>query len=88
MNTTTTHTNPTHTTLSPIQYQNWSISTKVIEGQLWVRWQHPKESFPRYSYPVSDRGLSETIRHVKFLIDLAVRLETSDPTLGRESPTT
>lgn len=59
----------------PIRYRDWSISTKVIGGQLWLRWQHPKESFPRYSYPVTERGLADTIRFARFLIDLTIKLE-------------
>ncbi|MFW6358947.1 MAG: hypothetical protein ACOC0N_07025 [Chroococcales cyanobacterium] len=63
--------------LKPIRYKNWIISTKVIRGKLWLRWQHPDETFPRYSYPVGEKGLSESIGHVRFLIDLAIRLEKS-----------
>lgn len=59
----------------PICYRNWKISTQVIEGKIWLRWQHPREDFPRYSYPVGDRGLVETVRQVRFLIDLAIKLE-------------
>jgi hypothetical protein len=59
----------------PIRYREWSISTKVIGRQLWLRWQHPKESFPRYSYPVTERGLADTIRFARFLIDLTIKLE-------------
>jgi hypothetical protein len=59
----------------PIRYRDWLITTKVIERQLWVRWQHPNESFPRYSYPVTDRGLADTIRYARFLIDITIKLE-------------
>lgn len=59
----------------PIRYRDWLISTKVIDRQLWVRWQHPNESFPRYSYPVTQRGLADTIRYARFLIDLTIKLE-------------
>lgn len=58
-----------------IRYKGWLITTKLINGKLWLRWQHPQESFPRCSCPVSDRGLAETIRHVRFFIDLAIKLE-------------
>ncbi|MBZ8183218.1 hypothetical protein [Oscillatoria salina] len=58
-----------------IYYRNWLIKTKVINGKLWLRWQHPAENFPRYSYPVGERGLSDTIRYVRLLIDLAITLE-------------
>ena len=60
----------------PIRYREWSISTKVIGRQLRLRRQHPKESFPRYSYPVTERGLADTIRFAQFLIDLTIKLET------------
>ncbi len=58
-----------------ISYRNWLIGTKVIDGRLWIRWQHPAESFPRYNYPVGEKGLAETIRYVRFLIDMAIKLE-------------
>lgn len=61
----------------PIQYRDWTISTKVIGGQLWLRWQHPQENFPRYSYPVTERGLADTIRFARFLIDLTIKLEAA-----------
>jgi hypothetical protein len=58
-----------------LTYRNWTISSKVINGQLWLCWQHPSESFPRYNFPVGDRSLSEAVRHVRFMIDLAIKLE-------------
>jgi hypothetical protein len=61
--------------VKPLRYRGWLICTKVIDGHLWLRWQHPKESFPRYSYPVTERGLADTIRYARFLIDLAIKLE-------------
>jgi hypothetical protein len=64
--------------LQPIQYREWLISTKVVDKQLWLRWQHPKETFPRYSYPVTERGLADTIRYARFIIDLSIRLEESE----------
>jgi len=64
--------------LQPIQYREWLISTKVLDKQLWLRWQHPKETFPRYSYPVTERGLADTIRYARFIIDLSIRLEESE----------
>ncbi len=59
----------------PLRYRNWLISTKVIDGHLWLRWQHPRESFPRYSYPVTERGLADTIRFARYLIDVVIKLE-------------
>lgn len=59
----------------PVGYKGWRISTKVINGKLWLRWQHPDENFPRYGCPVSEEGLEITINHVKFLINLANKLE-------------
>ncbi len=64
--------------MKPIQYRDWLITTKLIDGQLWLRWQHPKESFPRYSYPVTERGLADTIRYARFLIDIAIKLEETE----------
>ena len=66
------------TALQPIRYRDWLISTKVIDKQLWLRWQHPKESYPRYSYPVTERGLADTIRYARFIIDLAIQLEEAE----------
>lgn len=62
----------------PLRYRDWSISTKLINRQLWLRWQHPKEDFPRYSYPVTERGLTDTIRYARFLIDLTIKLEETE----------
>ncbi|MFB2835973.1 hypothetical protein [Floridanema evergladense] len=59
----------------PVRYKGWGISTKVINGKLWIRWQHPKENFPRYGCPVTEEGLDVTIGNVKFLINLANKLE-------------
>jgi hypothetical protein len=61
--------------IKPLRYRGWLISTKVIDRQLWLRWQHPRETFPRYSYPVTNRGLADTIRFARFLIDLSIKLE-------------
>ncbi|MEC4804133.1 MAG: hypothetical protein SAJ12_02590 [Jaaginema sp. PMC 1079.18] len=61
----------------PIYYHNWTIVTKVINGQLWLCWQHPDESFPRYNLPIGDRSLSDAVRHVCFTIDVAIKLEES-----------
>jgi hypothetical protein len=68
--------------MHPVKYRDWTISTKVINKQLWLRWQHPKEQVPRYSYPVMEKGLAETIRYVRFLIDLAIKLEDEAPKEG------
>lgn len=64
--------------MQPIRYRNWLISTKVIDRQLWLRWKHPHESFPRYSYPVTDRGLADTIRYARLLIDMVIQLEEAE----------
>jgi hypothetical protein len=73
-----TETSNFSTALQPIRYRDWLISTKVIDKQLWLRWQHPKESYPRYSYPVTERGLADTIRYARFIIDLAIQLEEAE----------
>lgn len=59
------------------KYKGWLISTVVIDGQLWLRWQHPKESFSRYGCPLTEQSVASTISHVRFLIDLAIKLEAS-----------
>lgn len=64
--------------LKPIRYRDWLISTKMIDRQLWLRWQHPNENFARYSYPVTERGLTDTIRYARFLIDLVITLEEEE----------
>ncbi|MFB2896281.1 hypothetical protein ACE1CI_25505 [Aerosakkonemataceae cyanobacterium BLCC-F50] len=66
----------------PVRYKGWAISTKVINGKLWIRWQHPNENFPRYGCPVSEEGLEVTISNVKFLINLANKLEDELKTKG------
>ena len=71
-----TNTSNTGLPLQPIRYRDWLISTKVIDTKLWLQWQHPSESSPRYSYPVTERGLADTIRYARFLIDLTIQLET------------
>ncbi|HBE19993.1 MAG TPA: hypothetical protein DEG17_02505 [Cyanobacteria bacterium UBA11149] len=64
--------------LTPIRYRDWLISTKMIDKKPWLRWQHPKENFPRYSYPITERGLSDTIRYARFLIDTIIALEEAE----------
>lgn len=61
--------------MKPLRYRGWLISTKVIAGRLWLRWQHPRDSFPRYGYPVTETGLADTIRYARFLIDQTITLE-------------
>lgn len=56
-------------------YRNWQIGTKVIDGQLWLQWQHPHERSPRYGTLVLDNRLAEAIHHVQSLIDLTIKLE-------------
>lgn len=58
-----------------IHYRNWRISTKAIHGQVWLQWQHPQESFPRYGTPVVDNRLSDTLRYARAQIDLMIELE-------------
>lgn len=64
---------------APTRYRGWSITTQVIDGQLWVRWQHPQESFPRYGCPVTEEGMAVTIEQARSLIDLAIQLEERAP---------
>jgi hypothetical protein len=60
----------------PARYKGWSISSKVINGKLWLRWQHPQENIPRYGCPVGEGGLSATVNHVRLMIDLTMKLES------------
>lgn len=60
---------------SSVRYKGWIISTKVINGKLWLRFAHPNDRFPRYGYPVSTNGIEDTIRSVRLIIDLAMKLE-------------
>lgn len=59
----------------PAQYKGWRLSTKLINGKLWLRWQHPKESFARFGCPINQDDIASTINHGRFLIDLAIKLE-------------
>ncbi len=61
--------------LQPLRYRDWLISTKIVDKQLWLRWQHPCENYPRYSCPVTDKGLADTIRYARAMIDLVIKLE-------------
>ncbi|MBW4651034.1 MAG: hypothetical protein KME06_20445 [Kastovskya adunca ATA6-11-RM4] len=63
----------------PAQYRDWKISTKAINGQVWLRFTHPQEHFPRYGCPISAAGIAATISHIRFLIDLATELEKGAP---------
>ena len=63
----------------PICYRNWLVTTAKIDSKLWIRWQNPQDDFPRYSYEVGEQGLTEAIRYVRFLIDLAIKLEKNSP---------
>lgn len=71
----TANTSDTSLPMKPLRYRGWLIHTKIIEGHLWLRWQHPRDSFPRYSYPVTERGLADTIHYARYLIDLIIKLE-------------
>lgn len=71
----TANTIETSLQIKPMRYRGWLINTKVIDGKLWLRWQHPRESFSRYSYPVTERGLADTIDFARYLIDLVIKLE-------------
>lgn len=64
---------------NPICYRKWLVSTTDIDGKLWIRWQNPQESFPYYSYEVGDKSLSEVICYVRFIINLAIKLEDHSP---------
>lgn len=71
---------------TPKSYKGWLISSKVLNGKLWLRWQHPQESIPRYGCPVGEGGLAETIHHVRFMIDLMITLESEAPKSKKVEP--
>lgn len=50
----------------------------MIDRRLWLRWQHPHENFARYSYPVTDRGLTDSLLYARHLIDLIIELEEAE----------
>ena len=58
-----------------IQYRGWSIQTKVINGQMWVRWQHSLDDCSRYGCLVMEAGFDATISHAQSLIDATIDLE-------------
>ena len=60
----------------PTRYKGWLIATKLINGKLWLRWQHPKENIPRYGCPIAEEGLSATLDRVQLMIDLTIKLES------------
>lgn len=60
----------------PGRYKGWSLTTKLMNGKLWLRWQHPKENLPRYGCLVGEDGLNATIDHVRTMIDLMINLES------------
>lgn len=59
----------------PPHYRGWLITTKVSNGKLWLRWQHPNESFPRYGCPINENDIAYSINHARFTIDLSIKLE-------------
>ena len=63
----------------PICYRGWLVTSTKIDGKLWIRWQNPQDNLPFYSYEVGEQGLTQAIRYVRFLIDLAIKLEENPP---------
>lgn len=59
------------------RYRGWLITTKTIRGQLWMQWQHPLDSIPRYGCIVAKRNVAATLNHVRFTIDLSIELESA-----------
>lgn len=58
------------------RYRDWLITTKTIKGQLWMQWQHPLDSIPRYSCILAKGDIAATLNHVRLLIDLSIELES------------
>lgn len=61
-----------------VHYRDWLIFSRTIHGKLWLRWQHPKDNFPRCGCPVGEKELSEVIEFVYFWINLAIELEENN----------
>jgi len=65
------------------RYRGWLITTKTLKGQLWMQWQHPLDSIPRYGCIVVKGDIAATLNHVRFLIDVSMELES--PVVQTES---
>lgn len=60
--------------LPQCRYRGWLITTKTIKGQLWMQWQHPLDSIPRYGCIIAKGDIAATLNHVRLLIDLSIEL--------------
>lgn len=61
------------------RYKGWSINPQLVDGQLWLRWQHPEDSFSRYGCPTTKASLFSTVKYVQSLIDMIINLEENTP---------
>ena len=57
------------------RYRGWLITTKMINKQLWMHWQHPLDSHARYGCLVRQRDITATLNHVRYMIDKSIELE-------------
>ncbi len=60
----------------PTQYRGWSVYTNVIRGKIWIHWQNPRDPDLRYGCPMTEGDMDATIKHVRFLIDTSILLES------------
>ncbi|MGB5969957.1 MAG: hypothetical protein WBG70_16700 [Spirulinaceae cyanobacterium] len=61
----------------PAKYRNWFIRLKTVHGQLWLKWQHPQDKFPRYGCPINQADVVATVNYVCHMIDLSIELEST-----------
>ncbi|MEC4893173.1 MAG: hypothetical protein SAL07_08565 [Oscillatoria sp. PMC 1051.18] len=60
------------------QHRGWIISKISVNNRLWLRWQHPQESFARYGCMCSEEGLEEKLAYTISQIDLIIELESTE----------
>ncbi len=75
-----TATQPTPASLSetsPVFYRGWKILQQRFGKQIWLRWQHPEDNFPRYGFPIEPGSGSQRLDEAQQLIDLILQLETA-----------
>ncbi|NJL00290.1 MAG: hypothetical protein HC838_05765 [Spirulinaceae cyanobacterium RM2_2_10] len=64
-----------NTEVHSLHYRGWLIVQQQLGRQLWLRWQHPQEDFPRYGIPVEPTTWSQRLKDVHRSIDLILQLE-------------
>lgn len=67
----------------PTQYRGWSIHTNIIRSKLWIHWQNPRDPALSYGCPIIEGDMDATIKHVRFLIDTSILLESRGEDLDK-----